>query len=135
MRANHDVVTMNDQISNGSCWKIQTERLPTITVVKRYVDCALSSREKKAFAFRVFANSVDRLIIRNAAGDFRPALASIMCAIDVRMKIIKTKAIHGRVNSVRIEMGCLHLGDLAPGRQFTRRDILPDFPRIVGDMN
>src|SRR5215831_3846850 len=99
-----EIVTLDNQIANGSGAHVQPERLPMVAIIERHIDSALSAGEEQSFAFRVFADSIGVFVSRNAAGDFGPVRAAVVRAIDMRSQIIEPQSVDGRIGSVLIEM-------------------------------
>ena len=106
-----------------------------IAVVPRHVHGAFGSGKKKSLAFRIFANRVDGLIVRQSASDLLPRLAAIVRAIDIRTQVVETESIHRCICSRSVEMRSVNLRELAPWSQFGRRHVLPVLSAIACHLN
>ncbi len=135
MGADDDVVVVDDEIADGSGWQIHFERLPMVAVIPRDVDGALGSGEEQALAPGIFTDRVHRFIFGQAGGDLLPGLARVVCAVDVRVQVVEAKSVDGGVDGIFIEMRGVELGDLAPGGEIGRSDVLPVFAGVCGDVD
>src|SRR6266511_3229730 len=88
VRADDNVVVFHDQVADRGRGHIQSQRLPMLAVVKRYVDGLFRARVEQTFAQRVFAHYVDYAAVGNAVGVVFPGLAAVARAIDVRSQIV-----------------------------------------------
>ncbi len=132
----HDeVVVMDNQIANGSGRKVEAQRLPVIAVVERDIHRVLGAGEKKAFAFRIFANRVYRCIVGKSVDNFLPALAAVMRAVDIRAEIIQAEPVYRSIGGGRIEVRRIHLSQFAPWRQVRRRNVLPILTAVVRNLH
>ena len=114
VRADDEVVVVDDDIADRGGGHVLAERLPVVAVVEGEVDCALGAGVEQAFAHRVFADGVDVLVVGNAVDDFVPGLAAVVGAEDVRAEVVEAKGVDGGVGGRVIEVGGLDEGDFAP---------------------
>ena len=102
-----------------------------IAIVKGEVHAAFGAGEQQTFSLRIFADGVYGLILWQSSDDLLPGFAIIVSAIDIRVQIIQSKTVHGSINRSGIGMRSIHLGQLAPRRQFWRRGVLPVLAAVV----
>ena len=60
VRADRDVVVLDDEISNRRRRHVEPERRPVVAVVERDPDLRLGPGEQQPFPLRIFAHDVDR---------------------------------------------------------------------------
>ena len=114
MRADYQVILVNDEIANRARRHIQTKSLPVVSIVEGNIYGALASAEEQAPPHRVFADGIDGSVIRQPIHDLLPCCAAVMSSVDVRMLIVQANAIDRRIGGLRIEAACVDKRNLAP---------------------
>ena len=130
----HDqIVVVNPQIAHGAVREVELQRLPLVPIVERNPHARLRPREEQALAHGIFANGVDRGVVRQAAGDEPPGLTAVVRAVNVRTQIIDAEAANGGIGGFVVKMRSGKLRDFAPGRDLWRRDVFPIGAAIARD--
>ena len=130
----HDqVVILDPQIAHGCTRKVQLQGLPAISIIERNPDSIFCAREQQALADGIFAHGIDGAEVRQSGRDQFPALAAVVRAIDVGMRVVDAEAAHRGIGSVLVEMRWGELGDLAPWSQLFGGDVSPVLPAIASD--
>src|SRR6266566_3609556 len=77
MRPDDEIVVVNPKVAHRGVRKIELERLPMVAIVKGNPNAVFRAGEEQASAHMVFADCVDRRVVRQAARDQLPALAAV----------------------------------------------------------
>src|SRR5258708_14086364 len=123
----HQIVTVDGEISDGSDWQVQLQCLPLLSVVKRHVDSQFGCGEEQSFGLRILPNGTKESSSGNAVGDQLPSGSIVERSVDVRGLIIESAAIHRRVSDSGIEMRRFDQRDFTPFPEPWGRDIFPRF--------
>ncbi len=135
MGSDDQVVSVDRQVAHGGMGKIQLQRLPVIAIVEGYVNGSLAPGEKQAFANGIFAHHVGCGVSRQTFIDFLPGFAKVAGAVNVRVQVIETERIDGRVSGAGGVVASFDYGNFAPGGQLGRGDVLPGLPCVAGDVD
>src|SRR5229473_3055056 len=95
----------------------------------------LGAGEEQALSHRIFANRIDRGVVRETRYDLLPTLPAVAGAINVWFEIIETDPVDCGECSRRVVMGGLDHRDLAPRGQVGRRDVAPILPAVPGEVH
>ncbi len=83
--------------------------------------------------FGIFAHGIDVFVVGNAGDDFRPGLAAIAGAQDVRAQVIETQRVDRRVGGVGIGVAGFEDRDFLPRGESRRRDVVPVRSAVGGE--
>src|SRR5579864_2564181 len=100
MSPHNYVVAVDDEVAHGSGRQVELQRLPLVAIIERDVNRALGSGEEQAFTFAIFPDRVSRLVIGQTVGDLLPGLAAVVRAVDIRMQVIETETVDGRISGL-----------------------------------
>ena len=103
VRADDQVVVLDDEIAHRRRRHVQPQRLPVVAIVERHVDLRLGSGEEQPLALRILAHDADRRAAGNAVDDLLPRLAAVVRAVDVRVHVVEPQRVHRRIRRERIE--------------------------------
>src|SRR3954462_14513748 len=106
---------MYDNVPNRCDGHVVLQRLPVVTIVKRYVQSELRRGIQEALRLRVLFDGVDVRAFRYTGHHILPALATVMSAVDIRLIIGDPMTIHGSISRIQVEMPRLELRNFAPG--------------------
>jgi len=102
MSGDHEVIIVDHQVTHGTVGQVQLQGLPLVTIVKRNKDAGFRARIEQALSHRVLTHGVDEAPFRNALDDFRPRLAAVARALDMRLEVFQAMPVDGRVDGVSI---------------------------------
>ncbi len=126
------ILIVESEIAHRRVRQIQLQRTPVIAVVQGKPYGLLGTRIQQPAAHRILAHRVGRGVLGQAGGNELPAPPSIPGPVNVRLEIIDTKAAHRSEGDLGIEMRCLQLRHLAPGRHPGRSHLLPVLAVVQG---
>src|SRR5467141_3079378 len=135
VRGDNKIVAMNREIAHRSVRQIQLQRLPIVSIVEGNVHGAFRSGEEQTLARRIFAHYVAGAAIGNIFCDFRPRLAEIARAVNMRAQIVEPERIDRRVRRACIEVRSFDNRNFAPRLELRRRYILPGLSAVARDLN
>jgi len=134
VRRYHQIVAVNYEIADRYGWKIELQRLPVVAVVEGDEHAGFGAGLEQSFANRAFTNGVQKRRRFDTSCDGCPGLSVIACAVEIRLVVVQSMAVHcGTGHSggeVRGFDGC----DFAPVSDAGGRDIGPGLAAIARKM-
>src|SRR5690348_3670 len=131
--AGYQIISLNFQIPYRGCRHVEAQRLPIVAIVERYEYFSFRAGEEQTFALWILANHIDRCPVRYSAHNFFPSFAPVVRPINVGMQLVEAECVDRRVRGLRVEMAGIDDGDLGPGNELRRRDVIPLRSAIRGD--
>ena len=135
VRGHDEVVLVKSEIAHRAWRQVELQRLPVVAVVERHEDAELGAGHEQAAPLRILLHRLQVDAARQPRRDLLPAPAAISGAIDIRLIVLETVAVDGRVGFIRVEVRRLQHHHLAPPRQLARRHVRPRLPIVLGDVN
>ena len=108
-------VVLDLQIANRDRRHVVPERLPVIAIVERDPHLRIGPGKQQPRLPRVFTNRVRNGVGGDPRIDFRPRLAAIARAIEVRLDLVEAQRVGGGVGDERVEVPRLDIEDARPG--------------------
>ena len=135
MRADGEVVILDDEVTDRRGRHVQPQVVPVIAVVEREPDLRLTPREQQSLPPRVFLHRVDVRAVGDAAHDLRPALAAVLGPVDVRTQIVEMERVDCGIGLVGVRVRRVHDRDLGPRHERGWRDIGPRLAPVARDLD
>ena len=118
VRADHEVVVLDDEVADRGRRHVQPQRLPALAVVeaRRRRPRSVPAKSRPA-PHRVLAHGVDEPPSGRPRDDLRPGLAAVARAVDVRPQVVEAEGVDRRVGGAGVEVRGVEQRDLAPRRR------------------